>query len=817
VKEFFNNKFLPFIKKNWEFISIIFLLLLFSLLRTFLDNLFITAFGLIILLTFPGYFLSFLIFPKKDDLKIIERLGIVLITSIILSSVLGFVLVYLNNFNFLLAVWLFFGLNFLLAILGIIFRFFIDDSFKINIFQKGIIKKTYNKWLQESTLTKILSIFTILTVIGAFVSFIFILQYQPKIPGTTIFYLLDKKGNRISNIRTGENETLTLTMNINNSNLENINYLIEVWVANKTKTDILNYEFSNLNISLALSKEFQLNTHSILDYTFNLTFTNVGNWDSYFILWENEKPILNPLNQEQYLRDVVDSRIKPALQPDSETRIYGLNIPIFVLVENVEDTGDSFDTNSWTISSQGWNWSALATNSTFGGYRENGFVYMYSNITSSYLALRSSTRNDLIFNSSSHLYAESRIAPLTNVSNYHSFGISVDLSIGSPSWYRAYLASNTTHLFIGVNYLFTASGNKYSTPSVIPYNWTLGAFHTLRIDVDYNSKWISYQCDGIIFRNTTLDKRFIVDFYRTTIFVENKVNKTDSAMKMDYYKYGWTKEETPFESIKNYIEDLGSNYNTNWFTSSEGWNWLPTIGNETDFGLRINDYIEFLSPYNNSYQGISVPLNTLNFVKVVNQIEVSTNLTYIENSSAYNSFGLAVDLYKQDTIWFIAVIYSNSTHLKAGIASNYSIDCTFFTETIIPFNWARFSYHLLNIKIDYDNSSIAFYYDNNLIRNNLVDFGYIRNIYNATILVENNLNFDNATLRIDNFRAEWKNWNNQSQIYSYLADSIIHISYFNTNGILIEKLNNYYSFGLQFVFMKKKVIINIASKNLKLK
>jgi len=804
LKKILKEKIIPFLKKNWDFILIITISLLFSLIRMYSNNLFISVFGFIILLTFPGYSLSFLIFSKKDDLKVIERIGITLFSSIILSSILGAILVYFNNFNLALVNWLFFGANLILSLLGIIFRIFITDSFILNPFQKGIFKKIFHNWMKESTFTKILSIFTIISILGAFASFVFILQFQSTIPGTTIFSVVDVKGNTLSNVRTGENETISFTVKVNNSNINDINYFFEAWVINKTKTDILNNELTNMNITLIKELDFFLNSYNEKTFSFNFTLANIGEWITYFILWENEKPLLDQTSQEQYIQSIIETRIKEAIQPDAEKRIYGLNIPVFILTDHVEDTGDKFANEKWTMSSQGWNWTTTAINSTYGGFRDEGFLYMFSNITSSHLALRSTVRNDLIFNSSSHLYAESRIAPISNISNYHSFGISIDLSIGSPSWYRARLASNTTHLFMGVGSLFTEKGILYSTPTVIPFNWSLDSFHILRIDIDYKSKWISYQCDGIILRNTTLDKDFIVDNYQVTIFVDNNINRTDSAIKMDYYKYGWTKEETPYNSIKNYLIDNGGQFNSNWYTSSEGWDWLPTNGNKTDYGMRISDYIQFYSSFNSSFQGISVPLNSVNFVRSTNQIVVSTNFTYLENSSVYSSFGLAVDLNIENSLRFIAVILSNTTHLKVGIASNYSISSIFYTETIVPFNWSRYNYHLLEIKIDYDKHSIAFYNDNILIRNNIQDFGYTTNIYNATILVENNVNFNNASIRIEDFMAQWLNWNNLSYPSILSTDSL------NYNYLIQDCSNNFdrtitiYSNRISFKLLLKK-------------
>lgn len=798
------EKIIPFLKKNWDFILIITITLLLSLVRMYTNNLFISVFGFIILLTFPGYSLSFLIFSKKDDLKVIERIGITLFSSIILTSILGAILVYFNNFNLALVNWLFFGANLILSLLGIFFRIFITNSFTLNPFQKGIFKKIFHNWMKESTFTKILSIFAIMSILGAFASFIFILQFQPTIPGTTIFSVVDVKGNTLSNIRTGENETISFTVKVNNSNINDINYFFEAWVINKTKTDILNNELTNMNITLVKELDFILNSYNEKIFSFNFTLANIGEWITYFILWENEKPLLDQTSQEQYIQSIIKTRIKEAIQPDAEKRIYGLNIPVFILTDHVEDTGDKLANEKWTMSSQGWNWTTTAINSTYGGFRDEGFLYMFSNITSSYLALRSSARDDLLFNSSSHLYAESRIAPISNISNYHSFGISIDLSIGSPNWYTAKIASNSTHLFMGVGSLFTAKDIHNSTPTIIPYNWSLNSFHVLRIDIDYKNKWITYQCDGIIFRNTTLDKLFIIDNYQVTIFVDNNINRTDSAIKMDYYKYGWTKEETPFNSIKNYLKDNGGQFNSNWYTSSEGWDWLPTNGNITDYGMRISDYIQFYSSFNSSFQGISVPLNSVNFVRSTNQIVVSTNLTYLENSSVYSSFGLAICLKNNNIIKYIAVALSNTTHLKVGIASNYSINSIFYTETIIPFNWSRYNYHLLEIKIDYDKHSIAFYNDNVLIRNNIQDFGYITGIFNATILVENNVNFANASIRIEDFMAIWFNWNNLSYPTPFSIESQNYIYLIQDSVYNFDKIIAIYSNRIQFNFPLKR-------------
>ncbi|NHJ87918.1 MAG: DUF1616 domain-containing protein, partial [Asgard group archaeon] len=808
MNEYLEKKVVPFLTKNWDFLLVIILSLLFSLLRMFISNLFISVLGFIILLIFPGYCLSFLIFSKKDDLKIFERIGITLISSIILSSVLGFILVYLDNFNLQLVNWLLFTADFLLALVGILFRVFITDSFSFNPFRKDLFRKIIQYWKKESTLTKALSIIAIFTVLGAFVSFVFILQYQPTLPGTTVFSVVDTYGNRLSNVRTGENQTIAFTVKVNNSNLLAIDYQFEAWVTNKSKADLLNNSLENVNMTLLQEVDFSLNSFDEYMFTFNFSLSKIGDWTTYFILWENEKPDLDQTNQEQFLLSIIETRIKAALQPNAEKKIYGLNVPVFVLTDKVEDTGDIYDVESWTMSSQGWNWTAVATNTTLiGGYRADGYLYMQSNVTSSYLALRSSTRNEIIFNSSAHLYAESRIAPISDVSNYHSFGISLDISDGSPNWYRARLTSNTTHLIIGVGSFYTANCTNYTKPTVLPFDWSIGTFHTLRIDIDYENHWIAYQCDGIILRNTTLDEDYVLKNYNAVISVENDMNCTNSAIKMDYYNYGWTKEDTPFDSIKNYLKDTGGQFNEYWLTSSEGWDWLPTLGNETNFGIRMDDYIEFYSPYNNTFQGISTPLNDVNYVRSTEQLIVSTNMTYLENSTVYKSFGLAVDLFKDDLVRFIAIIISNSTHLKVGMASNYSINAIFYTETIIPFSWIRNDYHLLEIKIDYANRSIAFYADDILIRNSIQDFGYIDYLYNATIFVENDVNFTNASLRIEDFMAKWINWNNLTYPSYSLVFSQNQMQEINEWNSDLEGLISDYIIIEQFRILIEKRII----------
>ncbi len=798
------------IMSNWDLLIVILISLLFGLIRLFSSNLVVSIIGLAIMIFLPGYCFSIILFHKRKDLTDIERLTITIFTSIIISAILGFIFISISELNLKLAIFIMIFANTVLAIIGIITRHYVFDAFTAPKINKKTFVILFNKWKRESIFTKILSGLTILSLLGSFGAFVYLLQFSPQIPNATFISIHNNQGKVVSSVRTGTEVLNDLTLNIQNSERSDTQYFLEIWITNKTKAQTLNYEIENMNLTLIDSNSFLIQTNQLLKYNTSFSLSKFGLWSIFFILFKKDKPELSTSSPENLFKnEVIETRIEPVLGNDTKAGILGIWLPVFVLPSIIEDTGDNYSTAQWTIGSEGWNWTATALNTTFQGYRHNGVLDFRSNIESSYLALRVSTRNDLVYRQSNRLFMESRLAPISNVSQTETFGITMDLSYDKPNWSRAIIASNSTHLIMGVDPYFVANEST-AYPTIIPFIWEENTFHVLRIDIDYEKGWIAYQCDNIIYRNSSIDKQFISDNYLATIYTDNGINQTGSTLRMDYSKLGWESGDLTGYESKNNLIDTGESYNDNWFTSSEGWDWTCNASSNEYNGSRINNHLEFYSVVNYSSIALQIPISEKLFVQTGEQLIVKVNLTFIDNYTKYHSFGLSIDLFKVNNMTYRANILSNSTHLIMGISANYTTKGFYYTSTIIPFNWIKNDYHVLQINIDYENRWIAYMCDDVVYRKDIADSIYVQDKYSISLIVDNALNESEGIIRIDRFEAIWNYWNDLP-----LMSISIWESTNSCDANISDLTENYLEINSHIHSVDRKILNSLFKKNSK--
>jgi len=246
-------------------------------------------------------------------------------------------------------------------------------------------------------------------------------------------------------------------------------------------------------------------------------------------------------------------------------------VPIFNINNYRADNGNLYGDN-WYTSSQGWNWEIDTNSGSYSGNRDSGIVNFTNFDDNSYLALQTGLSEDLFIKTGNKLILKANITYFSNASNYNSFGISLDLESTSIN-YRAVILSNTTHLLMGISSLFTFEGIFY-TQSIIPFNWSLGEFHELQINVDFSGKWVAFICDTINYRLTISDSIYVIGYNRATVVMDTANVISQSILGITNFKISWEDWFNPEE-----IASILNNHNNqNVIISKVSNNPFVTIG-----------------------------------------------------------------------------------------------------------------------------------------------------------------------------------------------------------------------------------------------
>lgn len=183
-------------------------------------------FGLILVLFLPGFSLTAMLFPKRDDLESIERVAFSIILSLVGVPLLGLIL----NFTP-------FGIK-LITILVILSAFTIMFSLiawirRMNLPVNERFRVPFKKLLKgnlgQNALDKSLSIILIASIIGSSATLVYVVLMPKTGERFTEFYLLDSDGmasNYPTSLKIGEEGKMIIV--IVNNEYENITYRLEV-------------------------------------------------------------------------------------------------------------------------------------------------------------------------------------------------------------------------------------------------------------------------------------------------------------------------------------------------------------------------------------------------------------------------------------------------------------------------------------------------------------------------------------------------------------------------------------------------------------
>jgi uncharacterized membrane protein len=216
-----------FVSKDLLIIFLTTLVTLVFILTPKLDDTSIkTILGLFLILLLPGYSLIAALYPKKDDLDVIERVGLSFGLSIVITALIGLALRYtqwgtkLTPILILLSVF-----TVIMAIIGYIRRKRVPEGDKFYVNFSGFLSSIKHMFKVESKTSKIISIILLLSIILAVSTTAYILINPKQGETFTEFYILGPGGQASgypSNITVGQNSSVII--GIVNHEQKTVNY-----------------------------------------------------------------------------------------------------------------------------------------------------------------------------------------------------------------------------------------------------------------------------------------------------------------------------------------------------------------------------------------------------------------------------------------------------------------------------------------------------------------------------------------------------------------------------------------------------------------
>jgi uncharacterized membrane protein len=185
--------------------------------------------GILLILFLPGYAIVSVIFPKKDYINSIERLGLSFAFPLIGLSVIIFIsnftniVISLKTLTITIATF-----TLIMVLIGYIRRMRVTDEDRFYVNFCGFLITIINKYKRESKNRKIITIISIIVIILVISSAVYIF-YKPNHIGKTDFNLLSPGGNASvypTNLTVGQNGSVILE--IVNNEFKTVNYQMVV-------------------------------------------------------------------------------------------------------------------------------------------------------------------------------------------------------------------------------------------------------------------------------------------------------------------------------------------------------------------------------------------------------------------------------------------------------------------------------------------------------------------------------------------------------------------------------------------------------------
>lgn len=222
------------------------------------------------LMLIPGYLIINIVIPYRDELRILERLGIAIFISLILTSIIGITLVQIEQYL---------NMRHVSIVLIVITLIILLPSYYIRIKEVNSSERFSN-----TALNYLIVILTIVAICGVVASGLFIGTgnvdnntelYQGNTTFTVSGVHEDPDEEGYYNFTDGE--VINLTLNITNNENKDMNYSLTIEITNDTTNDTI-YE-KNIKLKNGKSKIIKE----------NLTMSN-GEKDIRFVLYVDDEP-----------------------------------------------------------------------------------------------------------------------------------------------------------------------------------------------------------------------------------------------------------------------------------------------------------------------------------------------------------------------------------------------------------------------------------------------------------------------------------------------------------------------------------------------
>jgi len=278
--------------------------------------------GLPFILFFPGYALISFLFPRAEDLGVIERVALSFGLSIAITPLVGLGLNYtplgIRLAPILASLTIF---NLVFSLLAGWRREKVEDPFLP--FDLEDVRQLYQKaFTQGSRVDRVLSVILVLSIAASLIALAYVVVAPKEGERFTEFYILGPGGKATdypTNLTVGENASLII--GIANHEYRDVLYGVEIWLVNSTfeENQTVVHKllfFDSFNVTLPHvdpSIEGEWTPQWELNYTFSIEVE--GDYKLWFILLK-DAPELRGEKYQDYAGTEHEQKIVQAVQGD---------------------------------------------------------------------------------------------------------------------------------------------------------------------------------------------------------------------------------------------------------------------------------------------------------------------------------------------------------------------------------------------------------------------------------------------------------------------------------------------------------------------
>lgn len=321
-------------RRSWDLTAIIMLTLILIIVIIMLpDSPIRVALGLPFILFFPGYSLIAFLFPRRNDIGVIERVALSFGLSIAVTPLIGLALNYtpfgIRLIPILISLSLF---NMLFSLLAEWRRNRVDDPF-YPIPLKRLKQLVILPLREGSRIDRALTVILIISICCSLITLAYVIAVPKQGEKFTEFYILGPGGKAAgypTNLTVGQEASIII--GIANHEYRTVYYGIEIWLVNSSFEDnqthihwMLFYDSFNITLdSIPPSIEGNWTPQWELNYSFSIDVE--GEYKMWFLLFKDQQEFKGT-RYEDYAGTELEERIVMAV----EGEILSLNLNISVL------------------------------------------------------------------------------------------------------------------------------------------------------------------------------------------------------------------------------------------------------------------------------------------------------------------------------------------------------------------------------------------------------------------------------------------------------------------------------------------------------